>query len=65
MPRTVAKSTRARSVLGSVSKNAMFSRSAATSGSRGPRLIALVTGVPGATAGQASTHRPQPVQSSA
>ena len=33
---------------GSVSKNAMFSRSAATSGSRGARLIALRTGSPGA-----------------
>ena len=64
VPRTVPKSTRERSLAGSVSKNAMLSRSAATSGSRGARLIALRTGSPGATTGQASTHSPQPVQSS-
>ncbi len=48
VPRTVPKSTRDRSATGSVSKNAMFSRSAATSGSRGARLIALRAGSPGA-----------------
>ena len=64
VPRTVPKSTRVRSLTGRVWKNAMFSRSAATSGSRGARSIALRTGAPGATAGQASTHSPQPVQSS-
>src|SRR6185312_8030185 len=41
VPRTVPKSTRERSATGSVSKNAMLSRSAATSGSRAARLIAV------------------------
>ena len=65
VPRTVPKSTRDRLLIGSVSKNATLSRAAATSGSRSPRLIALVTGSPGTTTGHASTHSPQPVQSSA
>ena len=56
VPRTVPKSTRERSIAGSVSKNAMFSRSATTSGSRGSRLIAFRTGSPGAATGQASTQ---------
>ena len=64
VPRTVPKSTRERSFAGSCSKNAMFSRSAATSGSRASRLIALCTGSPPADTGHASTHSPQPVQSS-
>ncbi len=64
MPRTVPKSTRERSVAGSVSKKAMFSRSAATSGSRVSRLIALRAGSPGTTTGHASTQSAQPVQSS-
>ena len=64
VPRTVPKSTRDRSATGSVSKNAMFSRSAATSGSRGARLIALRVGSAGAPTGQACTHSSQPVQSS-
>ncbi len=64
VPRTDPKSTRERSVAGSVSKNPMFSRSATTSGSRGARLIALRTVSPGTTTGHASTHSPQPVQSS-
>ena len=64
MPRTVPKSTRDRSATGSVSKNAMLSRSAATSGSRGARLIALRAGSSGALTGQAWTHSSQPVQSS-
>jgi hypothetical protein len=42
----------------------MFSRSAATSGSRGARLIARFSGSLGETTGQASTHSAQPVQSS-
>jgi len=41
VPRTVPKSTLDRSATGSVSKNAMFSRAAATIGSRSVRLIAL------------------------
>ena len=64
MPRTVPKSTRARSLTGSVSKNAMFSRSRATRGSRGARLMAFRAGSPGEVTGQASTHSAQPVQSS-
>ena len=64
VPRTVPKSTRDRSLVGRVSKKVMFSRSAITRGSLGPRLIALVTVLPGMTTGQASTHRPHPVQSS-
>ncbi len=64
VPRTVPKSTRDRSANGSVSKNAMFSRSRATTGSLGVRLMALATGWSGVTTGQASTHSPQPVQSS-
>jgi hypothetical protein len=42
----------------------MFFRSVTTRGSAGPRLIALLTVGPGMTTGQASTHKPQPVQSS-
>ncbi len=64
VPRTVPKSTRERSGSGSRSKNAMFSRSASTSGSRCARLIALWMGSPPPDTGHASTHRPQPVQSS-
>ena len=64
VPRTVPKSTRDRSATGSVSKNAMLSRSAATSGSRGARLIALRAGSSGAPTGHACTHSSQPVQSS-
>ena len=64
MPRTVPKSTRDRSLTGRVSKKAMFSRSRATSGSRGARLMARRPGSPGAATGQASTHSAQPVQSS-
>src|SRR3984885_15276262 len=63
-PGTGPKSTRDRSLVGRGSKKAMFSRSAATRGSLGRRLIALVTALPGRTTGQASTHRPHPVQSS-
>ena len=44
VPRTVPKSTRVRSTGGSCSKKAMFCRSAATSGSRPSRLIALRPG---------------------
>src|ERR1022692_824509 len=40
VPRTVPKSTRDRSLTGRVSKNAMFSRPAASSGSPAARLIA-------------------------
>ena len=58
------KSTALRSATGRVSKNAMFSRSAAISGSRGARLIALRSGLPGALTGQACTHSSHPVQSS-
>ena len=65
MPRTVPKSTRLRSLTGRVSKNAMFSRSASSTGSSGSRLIALRSGCPTGLTGQASTHSPQPVQSSA
>src|SRR6478609_7911022 len=64
VPRTVPKSTLDRSVVGSDSKNAMLSRSVTSRGSAGPRLIALVTPAPGMTTGHASTHNPQPVQSS-
>ena len=64
VPRTVPKSTRDRSATGSVSKNAMFSRSAATSGSLAVRLIALCSGFPGALTGHACTHSSHPVQSS-
>ena len=65
MPRTVPKSTRERSLRGSRSKNATFSRSTSSSGSRASRLIALRTGFPPADTGHASTHSPHPVQSSA
>ena len=64
VPRTVPKSSRERSIAGSVSKKAMLSRSAATSGSRASRLIALRTGSPGEVTGHASTHSAHPVQSS-
>ena len=64
VPRTVPKSTRDRSATGSVSKNATLSRSAATSGSRAARLIALRSGLSGAPTGQAWTHSSHPVQSS-
>ena len=62
VPRTVPKSTRDRSTTGSVSKNATSRRVSA--GDDGPRLIALCDGSAGADTGQASTHSPQPVQSS-
>jgi hypothetical protein len=52
VPRTVPKSTRDRSARGCVSKKAMFCRSAATSGSRSARLMALRVGSPAASAGQ-------------
>jgi len=70
VPRTVPKSTRERSFTGRVSKKAMFSRSASSTGSSGARLIALrsgAPGIPGTTSGltgQDSTHSPHPVQSS-
>ena len=64
VPRTVPKSTRERSAMGRLSKNAMLRRSAATRGSRAARLIALCSGSAGAETGQASTQSPQPVQSS-
>jgi hypothetical protein len=65
VPRTVPKSTRDRSLTGIVSKNAMLLRAPSTNGSRAARLIAFRPGSPGADAGQASTHSPHPVQSSA
>jgi hypothetical protein len=60
----VPKSTRVRSFTGSRSKNSMFSRSPANNGSRASRLIALCPGSLADDTGQASTHSPQPVQSS-
>jgi len=64
VPRTVPKSTRDRSLTGSDSKKAMLARCGTTSGAAGARLIAFLSGSAGALTGQASTHRPQPVQSS-
>jgi len=64
MPRTLSKSTRARSLTGNASKKAILARSASTSGALSARLIALTSGSRGLMAGQASTQRPQPVQSS-
>ena len=65
VPRTVPKSTRDRSATGSVSKNAMLSRSAATSGSRAREVDRLARGVrPARPTGQAWTHSSHPVQSS-
>src|SRR6186997_2543578 len=64
VPRTVPKSTLERSLTVKDSKKLMFSRSETIRGSAGPRLIALVTFKPGMTTGQASTHKPHPVQSS-
>ena len=65
VPRTVPKSTRERSVAGSVSKNAML---LALGGHQrlARREVDRLAGSasPGADTGQASTHSPQPVQSS-
>src|SRR6266496_3236473 len=63
-PRTVPKSTLDRSLTGSDSKNAMFSRSAGTIGVWSARLIALRDGSIGDWIGDASTHSAHPVQSS-
>jgi hypothetical protein len=60
----LAKSTWARSLIGSFSKKAMFSRSASSIGAFGAMLMALVAGTVGLCAGQTSTQMPQPVQSS-
>ncbi len=65
VPRTLAKSTRERRFTGMVSKNFTFSISLVRS-STGARLIALRDPpVPSGFTGHASTHSPQPVQSSA
>ena len=63
-PRTSAKFTRARSFIGSASKKAMLARSGSTKGSLLRRLMARVSGCSALYAGQASVHRPHPVQSS-
>jgi type IV secretory pathway TrbF-like protein len=64
MPRTLAKATWARSLIGSFSKKAMFSRSASITGAFGAMLMALVAGRVALWAGQTSTQMPHPVQSS-
>ena len=70
MPRTVPKSTRERSVSGSVSKKETFSRSASTMRFTRTEIDGLAAfgglsgDATGTTTGQASTHSPQPVQSS-
>jgi hypothetical protein len=64
IPRTLPKSTLDRVLTGIDSKNATL----ALAGSRsrtGARLIARRFGCSTGLTGQASTHRPQPVQSSA
>ena len=63
-PRTVAKSTRLRRLIGIDSKNSTFVRVGSRS-STSARLMALRLVPPGTFTGQASTHRPHPVQSSA
>ena len=63
-PRTLAMLTWARSALGRVSKNARWVRSRSRMGSFSPMLMARCLGSVGLMAGQASTHTPQPVQSS-
>ena len=66
MPRTVPKSTFARVLTGIVSKNATFVRTGSRSRSGTvSRLIARRFGCPIGLTGHASTHSPQPVQSSA
>src|SRR6516162_5668031 len=62
VPRTVPKSTRDLSTTGSVSKNA--TSRLVRSGDDGPRLIAFTAESAGADTGHASTHSPQPGQSS-
>ena len=57
------KSSRERSFIGSDSKNATFAL-IVSCGFTGMRLIARCVGARSGFTGHASTHRPQPVQSS-
>ncbi len=64
VPRTVPKSTLDRSAVGRLSKKAMSERPESSRGSRGSRLMALRVWSVESAMGHASTHSPQPVQSS-